>query len=397
MSFYKLGLKGDLVYALDCQNITEPTPIQTLSIPPILKGKDLLAEAQTGTGKTLAFLLPIFQSIDEYSPAIQALIIAPTRELALQISTVASTLAETKPIGVLAAYGGQDVNAQLHKLKGNIQLVIGTPGRILDHMRRGSIVCDELKFLVVDEADQMFHIGFKTEVKDIIKQLPKTRQTLCFSATLSHRVHSFSSHYLNNPENVKAPKKQITLENITQLVIETSNRRKFEDFEKLVKKDNPQKVIIFCRSRRGTQALYEEMAEKGYNVEAIHGGLTQAKREFVLMSFKENKLQYLVATDVAARGLDVDGVTHVINYNLPDDIENYVHRIGRTGRAGQKGISYTLLTQKDADRLMLIEKFIEMEIERFKFPEPTTPNKIQSRHDKIEKLKRHHKKIKSSK
>lgn len=364
MSFYKLGIKGDLVYALQCQNILAPTPIQSLSIPPALAGDDLIAEAQTGTGKTFAFLLPMFQNMDEENNNIQGLIITPTRELAIQITGVARKLSEVKPLNILAAYGGQDVNAQLYKLSGDVQLVIGTPGRILDHLRRGSINFGHLKTLVVDEADQMFHIGFMNEIDDILKQLPEDRQTLCFSATISHTVDTFSNKYLSNPQYVKAPKKQITLDNITQFVVETSNRKKFEHFIKILKQNHPNKAIIFCRSRRGTNALYEEMLAEGFNVEAIHGALTQAKREFVMTAFKNNEIKFLVATDVAARGLDVEGVTHVFNYNLPDEPENYVHRIGRTGRAGNYGVAYTIMTLKDKKRLEAIETFIDMKIDR---------------------------------
>ncbi|WP_432666658.1 DEAD/DEAH box helicase [Wukongibacter baidiensis] len=369
MSFYKLGIKGDLVYALECQSITEPTPIQSLSIPLALAGEDLIAEAQTGTGKTFAFLLPIFQNVDLENPNIQGLVITPTRELAIQITEVARQLAEIKPMNILAAYGGQDVNAQLIKLKGDIQLVIGTPGRILDHLRRGTIDFSQLKTLVVDEADQMFHIGFKKEIDAILSQLPKNRQTLCFSATISHTVDKFSKKYLINPKYVQAPKKQVTLENIAQFVVETSNRKKFNDFIKILKENHPNKAIIFCRSRRGTHSLYEEMLATGFNVEAIHGGLTQSKREFVMTAFKNNEIKFLVATDVASRGLDVEGVTHVFNYNLPDEPENYVHRIGRTGRAGNSGVTYTIFTQKDSKRLEAIEAFISMKIDRIRVSE----------------------------
>lgn len=369
MSFYKLGIKGDLVYALECQNISTPTPIQSLSIPLALAGEDLIAEAQTGTGKTFAFLLPIFQNMDLESPHIQGLVITPTRELAIQITNVAKQLAEMKPINILAAYGGQDVNAQLIKLKGNVQLVIGTPGRILDHLRRGTINFLQLKTLVVDEADQMFHIGFMKEIDDILSHLPKVRQTLCFSATISHTVDTFSSKYLVNPKFVQAPKKQVTLEGITQLVIETSNRRKFDDFIKVIKDSSPSKAIIFCRSRVGTNVLYEEMLAAGFNVEAIHGDLTQAKRESVMSAFKNDEIKFLVATDVASRGLDVEGVTHVFNYNLPDEPENYVHRIGRTGRAGNNGVAYTIFTTKDSKRLEAIEAFINMKIDRISVSE----------------------------
>lgn len=364
MSFYKLGLKGDLVYALEYQNITTPTPIQKLSIPLILKGCDVIAEAQTGTGKTLAFLLPMMQLIDLDNPNIQGLIVTPTRELAIQIRDEAMKLAEIRPMNILAAYGGQDVNAQMSRLKGEVQLVIGTPGRILDHVRRETINFSNLKVLVVDEADQMFHIGFKKDIDDIFKVLPEKKQTLCFSATISHSVDSFSGKYLIDPKFVKAPKAQITLDNIEQFVVETSNRQKFNDFVKILNKEKPTKAIIFCRSRRGTHALYEEMKQAGFDVEETHGDLTQARREFVMNAFKNDEVKYLVATDVAARGIDVEGISHVFNYNLPDDIENYVHRIGRTARAGESGRAYTIFTEKDRKRLEAIEEFIDMKIEK---------------------------------
>lgn len=370
MSFYKLGIKGDLVYSLEQKNISIPTPIQSLSIPHILNGKDLVAEAQTGTGKTYAFLLPLFQKMDVENPSIQGLVIAPTRELALQITEVAKQLSEMKPINILTAYGGQDVLAQLHKLKGDIQLVIGTPGRILDHLRRGSIDLSHLSTLVVDEADQMFNIGFMEQVDLIIEQLPRERQTLCFSATISQNIDLFTDKYLIDPVFVKAPKEQITLDNITQLVVETSGRKKLDDFMTILKRDKPQIAIVFCRSRVGTDALYEAMVAAGYKVEAIHGGLTQAKREDVMAKFRNNEINYLVATDVAARGLDIEGISHVFNYNLPDDTENYVHRIGRTGRAGNAGVAYTILTLKDEKRLADVEAFIGMKIDRIRVSEP---------------------------
>jgi len=373
MSFYKLGIKGDLVYALELQDIHTPTPIQSLSIPVALTGSDLLAEAQTGTGKTLAFLLPMFQKIDPDLNRIQGLVITPTRELAIQISKVAKMLAETKPLKILTAYGGQDVIAQLHKYGGEVDLVIGTPGRILDYLRRGAIEFGALKMLVVDEADQMFHIGFRKEVDEILDQTPETKQTLCYSATLSHSVDSFADQILKSPVTVKAPKKQITLESIDQFVVVTSNRRKFIDFQTILKQNYPEKAIVFCRSRIGAQTLYEEMREAGYLVETIHGSLTQAKREFVMQQFRDGEVKYLVATDVAARGLDIEGVSHIFNYNLPDDAENYVHRIGRTGRAGLTGVAYTFLTEKDFNRMEAIEAFIQMKIKRIQFTPDIVP------------------------
>lgn len=367
MNFYKLGIKGDLVYALECLDIQTPTPIQSLSIPVALSGKDLLAEAQTGTGKTLAFLLPLFQRINTESNTIQGLVITPTRELAIQITKVARQLSDIKPMKILTAYGGQDVVAQLHKYGSEVNLVIGTPGRILDYLRRGSICFDALEMMVVDEADQMFQIGFRTDVDEIIAQTPKDRQMLCYSATLSHSVDTFSNQVLNDPVTVKAPKKQITLEAIEQFVVLTSNRRKFEDFKRVIKQNYVEKAMVFTRSRIGSETVFEEMLGAGFQVEVLHGGLTQAKRETVMEQFRQGEIKYLVATDVAARGLDIEGVTHVFNYNLPDDPENYVHRIGRTGRAGQFGVAYTFLTQKDDQRMEAVEAFIEMKPKRISF------------------------------
>lgn len=315
-------------------------------------------------------MLPTFQNIDCSHSEIQCLVITPTRELAIQISKVAGVLQTSNSLQILAAYGGQDINAQLHKLKDNVHVVIGTPGRILDHLRRGTICLNKLKYFIVDEADQMFQIGFKTEIEEIIDYLPSEHQTLCFSATLDRSVDNFAHTNLKDPVKVIAPRKEITLDHITQLVVQTSNRKKYDHFQRLLKENHPQKSIVFCRSRMGTESLYEEMKESGYNVERLHGGLTQAKREFVMMQFRQNQIDYLVATDVASRGLDVDGVSHVFNYNLPDEPESYVHRIGRTGRAGKTGIAYTLFTLKDEKRLMRIEKYISKTIKRISF-EPT--------------------------
>lgn len=363
MSFYKLGLMWEMVYALECQNIQSPTPIQNLSIPPILNQKDLLAEAETGSGKTLAFLLPVIQNID-LEKGVQAIVIAPTRELALQITEEAKKLTEMKAIGILAAYGGQDIKAQLHRLNESVHLIIATPGRLLDHLKRGSFSVAGLKTLVVDEADQLFHIGFKEELKKIIKFLPNDRQTLCFSATLSHRVNVFSNHYLKDPVHILIPKKKIIVDHIEQFLVETSNRKKYDDFKDVLKQEMPSKAIVFCRSRRGCQALFENMYNDKYSVDLLHGGLTQAKREYVMNRFKKTDLTYLVATDVAARGLDIMDISHVFNYNLPDEAENYVHRIGRTARAGKKGKAFILFTQKDRKRLEAIEEFINQSIEK---------------------------------
>lgn len=364
MNFYKLGLTYDWVHALENQHIIEPTPIQTLSIPVILKGDDVLAEAQTGTGKTLAFLLPLLQMMDLAHPQTQALIITPTRELAIQITHVAHQLSKRVPFTVLAAYGGQDVKAQMHKLKGSVQLIVATPGRLLDHVRRETVDLSGVKRLVVDEADQLFHIGFKREIKDILKALPPNRQILCFSATLDTSVSNFASQYLKDPVHLVAPKKQVTLDTISQQVISTSDRHKFEDFLTVLREQGRTKSMVFCRSQKGAHSVYESLLEEGFAVEELHGGLSQAKREHVMNAFRDNHLDMIVATDVAARGLDIKGVTHVYNFNLPDDPENYVHRIGRTGRAGEEGLAITFYAARDKARLEAVEKYIGMTITR---------------------------------
>lgn len=379
MSFYKLGIKSDLVYALDLEGVDQPTPIQKLAIPHALKGRDLLAEAQTGTGKTYAFLLPTIQMIDPEKSAVQGLVLAPTRELAIQITQVAKSLCEIRSLGVVAVYGGQDVQAQLSKLKGQTHIVIATPGRLLDHLRRGTLDLSSVNHLIIDEADQMLHIGFKVEVDAIIKMLPKWRHTMCFTATMSQKVLQFSKKHLNMPISVEAPKEQITLDEIEQYVLMTSGRKKYVDFESCLKLESPSQALIFCRSRRGTQSLYESMAESGYNVESLHGDLTQAKRENVMKRFKEGKIQYLVATDVASRGIDVSGLSHVFNYNLPDDPENYVHRIGRTGRAGETGRAITFLTEKDSKRFEAIEAFIQQKIAKYHIGQNSAQNDRKSK------------------
>jgi len=381
LNFYKLGLTYDWVQALEKQHITDPTPIQQLSIPIILKGHDLIAEAQTGTGKTLAFLVPLLQKMNFENPNTQALIITPTRELAIQITQVAYDLARIVPFTVLAAYGGQDVKAQLHKLQGSVQLIVATPGRLLDHVRRGTVDLSNIKLLVVDEADQLFHIGFKREIKDILKELPKHLQTLCFSATLDQSVTDFAQNYLNSPQHVVAPKKQITLDTISQQIISTSDRHKFEDFLTILREQGRTKSMVFCRSQKGAHSVYESLYNEGFAVDELHGGLSQAKREFVMKSFREDQLDIIVATDVAARGLDIKGVTHIYNFNLPDDPENYVHRIGRTGRAGENGVAITFYAARDKARLEAVENYIGMKIERRRMrkdqlDEPKTPKKI---------------------
>jgi ATP-dependent RNA helicase DeaD len=362
--FSALHISEEYVELLSRNRITDPTPVQSQSIPILLAGKDLIAQAQTGTGKTLAFLLPIMQKIDLEDKSVQALIIAPTRELALQITEEAKKLTEVKKVSILAAYGGQDVNRQVHRLKGAVQIVIGTPGRLLDHVNRGTVSLKKVKFLVLDEADQMLDMGFLHDVEKIIGATPKTRQTFLCSATMPKGIQVLSTKHLRNPLQIAIEGKSVTVDGIQQLAVETTDDGKQETLCALIEEFNPFMAIIFCRTKRRAHALNRVLQAKGLSSDELHGDLTQGKRERVMQTFRETKTQFLVATDVAARGVDVDGVTHVFNYDLPHDAEGYIHRIGRTGRAGKDGFAVTLLTHADKSEFTKMEKVIGMTVDK---------------------------------
>ncbi|ABR49478.1 DEAD/DEAH box helicase domain protein [Alkaliphilus metalliredigens QYMF] len=361
--FAKLGISEEIENVLNKSDITEPTPVQLQAIPPLLAQRDVMAQAQTGTGKTLAFILPILERVNVEKPTIQALIITPTRELAIQITAETKKLAEVKGINILAAYGGQDVEQQLRKLKGSIHIIIGTPGRLLDHLRRKTINLGKLSMLVLDEADQMLHMGFLRDVEDIMTHIPKRRQNMFFSATMPNQVRTLAEQYMKDPVQIQVQSKRVTLDEIRQVVIETTDRGKQDLLCQLFDEYNPFMAIIFCRTKRRAIALNEALINLGYNSDELHGDLTQAKREKVMKAFKKSKIQYLVATDVAARGLDIEGVTHIFNYDIPQDGESYIHRIGRTGRAGETGMAITFMTSRDRDELKIIEKVIKMDLD----------------------------------
>ena len=364
IKFEELGLSDSIIDVLKNKRIIEPTPIQEESIMLIKNGNDVIAEAQTGTGKTLAFLLPMFENISPDINAIQGLIITPTRELAIQITEEAMKLKKAKDLNILAAYGGKDIGSQIKKLKNNIHLVIATPGRLLDHLNRNTLNFKDLKTLVLDEADEMLLMGFKNEVRSIIENTPRKRQTLCFSATMNSEVKKLAYKNMRDPKLVIIEKEEVTLKNIKQVLIETTDRRKQEDLCKILDEENPFMAIIFCRTKRRVDNLEEDLYKRGYNCEKLHGSITQPKRERIMRSFKNLEIQYLIATDVAARGLDITGVTHVFNYDIPENAESYIHRIGRTGRAGEKGYTFLFVAPKDEATLGTIEKEIKLKIPR---------------------------------
>ncbi|NFS06398.1 DEAD/DEAH box helicase [Clostridium botulinum] len=364
IKFEELGLSDSIIDVLKKQRIIEPTPIQEESIMLIKNGNDVIAEAQTGTGKTLAFLLPMFENISPDINAIQGLIITPTRELAIQITEEAMKLKEAKDLNILAAYGGKDIGSQIKKLKNNIHLVIATPGRLLDHLNRNTLNFKDLKTLVLDEADEMLLMGFKNDVRSIIENTPRKRQTLCFSATMNSEVKKLAYKNMRDPKLIIIEKEEVTLKNIKQVLIETTDRRKQEDLCKILDEENPFMAIIFCRTKKRVDTLEEALYKKGYNCEKLHGSITQPKRERIMRSFKNLEIQYLIATDVAARGLDITGVTHVFNYDIPENAESYIHRIGRTGRAGEKGYTFLFVAPKDEQTLGMIEREIKSKISR---------------------------------
>lgn len=379
--FESLGINQSLIQQLNQQNIQSPTPIQSLTISEILTGRDLMAEAQTGTGKTLAFLLPMFQQADPDSPHIQGLILSPTRELAIQITAEAKKLAENTDCEILALYGGQDMQKQLKKLSRPVTFVIATPGRLLDHLHRETVDLTHLRTLVLDEADQMLYIGFQNEIEMILKRTNRDRQLLCFSATLDSKVKKIAYKHMTDPLEVAAEKEQITLDAIEQQVVLTTDRWKQEALFAALDKTNPFLGIVFCRTKRRADTLEAAMTRNGYLCNKLHGSMTQNARQRVMKGFRDARYQYLIATDVAARGLDIAGVSHIYNYDIPESPESYIHRIGRTGRMGDSGTAITFVAPKDRNLLKTIEENIEMKIPAISH-EHQTDKKQPERHDK---------------
>lgn len=376
LDFLQLGIRKEINHTLKSLGIVAPTTIQERTIPSVLEGKDVIAKAQTGTGKTLAFVLPILEKIDVQKSDVQALILTPTRELAQQISKEIKKMMENVDgVNVLAVYGGQDVEHQLKKLKGAQHIVVATPGRLLDHIRRKTIDLSTIQMLVLDEADQMLLMGFLPEVDNIIQETLSSRQTMLFSATIPNEIQSLAKKYMVEPEFIEVKAKKVTVEEIKQVVIETTDRRKQATLLHLIQEHRPFLAIIFCRTKIRASKLHDALIANGYESDELHSDLSQSKRERAMKRFREAKTQFLVATDVAARGLDVEGVTHVYNYDIPQDVESYVHRIGRTGRAGGDGVAFTLIDPKDIEFLRMIEKGIHQRLEIQVIPGVSIPDR----------------------
>ncbi|MGX7131197.1 MULTISPECIES: degradosome RNA helicase CshA [Enterococcus] len=355
MKFKELDLSPELLKSVERAGFEEATPIQETTIPLALDGRDVIGQAQTGTGKTAAFGLPMLEKIDTTNRDLQGLVIAPTRELAIQTQEELFRLGKDKKIRVQAVYGGADIGRQIRGLKDHPHIVVGTPGRMLDHINRHTLKLATVETLVLDEADEMLNMGFLEDIEKIIAQVPEKRQTLLFSATMPPAIKSIGVKFMNNPEHVKIKAKEMTADLIDQYYVRAKEFEKFDVMTRLFDVQTPELTIVFGRTKRRVDELARGLEARGYKAEGIHGDLSQQKRMSVLRSFKSGHLDILVATDVAARGLDISGVTHVYNYDIPQDPESYVHRIGRTGRAGKGGISVTFVTPNEMSYLHVIE------------------------------------------
>ncbi|MCH2035157.1 MAG: DEAD/DEAH box helicase [Tenacibaculum sp.] len=367
--FADLGLKEPINKALVDLGYESPTVIQEKAIPQILSSsEDLKAFAQTGTGKTAAFSLPIVELADDKDKTSQAIILSPTRELAVQIGKNIEDFSKYLPdLKVVTVYGGANIEQQIKQLKRGAQIVVGTPGRTVDLIRRRALKLGNIKWLVLDEADEMLNMGFKDELDKVLEATPDTKQTLLFSATFPREVEAIAKNYMNNPVEVTSGQKNQGSDNVTHQYYLVSERSRYPALKRIADVNPDIYAIVFCRTRRETQEVADKLIQDGYNADSLHGDLSQAQRDSVMEKFRKKNIQMLVATDVAARGLDVDNLTHVINHKLPDQIENYNHRSGRTGRAGNKGISVVLVNRKERGKLNPIErilkkKFIETSI-----------------------------------
>ncbi len=368
-SFSDLGLSAPVLKALKDVGYETPSAIQAATIPSLLAGRDVVGRAQTGTGKTAAFALPILSRLDLNQAEPQALVLAPTRELALQVcEAFESYAAHMKGIRLLPVYGGQAYGTQLSALRRGVHIVVGTPGRIMDHLEKGTLDLSQLKYLVLDEADEMLKMGFAEDVATILADTPDTKQVALFSATMPSQIRRISQQYLHDPEEITVETKTSTSANISQRYLVVSYPQKVDALTRILEVENFEGMIVFVRTKNETETLAEKLRARGYTAAAISGDVAQAQRERTVNQLKSGKLDILVATDVAARGLDVDRISHVVNYDLPIDTESYVHRIGRTGRAGRSGAAISFVTPRERRMLTSIERATHQPLQQMQLP-----------------------------
>jgi ATP-dependent RNA helicase DeaD len=363
--FRDLALSPPLLAALERANYNQPTPIQAALIPKALAGLDVIGQAQTGTGKTAAFLLPFLNTWrDTNEPGPQAIIMAPTRELVVQVAEEGKKLAPSRHCRIIPVYGGQRFRQQLTEMQKGCHIVVGTPGRMLDHLGRGTLNLGRIRYAVLDEADRMLDIGFRPDIEKILRHCPRERQTLLLSATLPAPVLRLAQRYMIDPLNINLSPEKLTVENIKQSYFTVEEHRKFELLLRVIVRERPRQCIIFCQRKRSADKVFNMLREKTRRAAAMHGDLAQPQRERIMQGFRDAKIVYLVATDVVGRGIDVRDISHIINYDLPEDPENYVHRVGRTGRMGKDGRAISFVTPEQGDLLTNIEMTMNHLVDR---------------------------------
>lgn len=369
MTFSELGLHSSLLQAIDALGFEQPSKIQSLAIPPILEGKDIVGLSATGSGKTAAFTLPALQMVDRNLKYPQILILSPTRELCVQVCEEVGRLGKFMDgVNALPLYGGAPIDRQINGLRKGVQIIVGTPGRLFDHLRRGTLKPQNISLCILDEADRMLDMGFRDEMEELLAKLPNNLQTLFFSATMNRQVEKLIQRFGNNPEQITVEAKTKTVESIDQSYYEVRNRSKVEVLSRLLDIKPPRLAVIFCNTKRSVDECTEALLSRGYTADRLHGDITQQLRERVIQRFREGKIELLVATDVAGRGLDIEDVEMVFNYDLPQDPEDYVHRIGRTGRAGRSGQAVSFVFGKDVYRLQAVERYTRQKIRRERIP-----------------------------
>jgi len=368
-AFRDLGLAEDIVTTLDELGYEEPSPIQEQAIPELLAGHDVIGQAQTGTGKTAAFGLPLLQYLDPESDETQAIVLTPTRELCIQVTQALRAYAEHLDVNVVAVFGGTSVRDQAARVRTGAHVVVATVGRMMDLISRGALVLTGARYVVLDEADEMLDLGFIEDVERILRMCPNGRQTMLFSATMPPPVARLAERYMYDPVTISITPKKLTVDAIEQAFVEVEPKRKTDRLVEVLRAEEPEQAIVFCRTKIGTARLDRALRDRGLRSKALHGDMSQGQRDGVMISFKEHKSPLLIATDVAARGLDIDHVTHVINYDLPNNSEIYVHRIGRTGRVGRTGRAITFVTPKERGEIERIEREVRTSVGEWEPPE----------------------------
>lgn len=364
--FEDLGLSPVMLASLAQATYEYPTPVQAGLIPRALEGIDVVGQARTGTGKTASFAIPILEKLvlNRDVHHVQALVMVPTRELAVQVHDELVKLAHGRRVHCVAVYGGKPIRGQIEKLQKGAQVVVGTPGRVLDHLARGTINLSLLKIVVLDEADRMLDIGFRPDIERILRRCPRERQTLLLSATVPPPIARLAQKYMRNPESLNFTSQELTVETIEQFYFTVDQERKFELLLRLLAREKPRQAIIFCRTKRGTERVFQRLSKRTKFAGAIHGDMQQSARDRVMAAFRANQVRFLVATDVVGRGIDVSNISHIINYDVPAFCDDYVHRVGRTGRMGREGVAYTFVCPHEGPELTRIEERISRLLKR---------------------------------